>query len=200
MAEKAEKVLQLVPPKLAGQVTKNSDPRFTPFREEIQRYWSLTNPGLDMPWDGSEAKRLNEWLKACPTVTLEQLQAMLSNRSRSSVVQSHRPRLWIQSLTDYANSPVDRYGKPVQQASEAQRRTDGQLEQLYAPAVEAVFAAKPTASVLQRALGVGYWEAVHLLDLMEARGVISAAADGGARSLLDAPEWLKGSMQEAVTC
>jgi hypothetical protein len=198
---RVEKALSLVPPKIAKQVS-TPDARFTPFREEIARFWELTNPSVPMPWDGSEAKRLNEWLKACPTLTLEGLRTMLSNRAQSAVVQSHRPRLWIASLTDYANGPVDRYGKPAVQARAAEasagtREPEAELEQLYPRAVELVFAAKPTTGVLQRGLRIGYWGAVHLLDLMEQRGLISAPGDDTARTLLEPPAWLK---LEAVQC
>lgn len=197
---RVEAALKLVPPKVAKHVSA-VDPRFTPFRDEIARYWELTNPNVPMPWDGSEAKRLNEWLKACPTLTLANLQTMLDNRSRSDIVQSHRPRTWIQSLTDYANGPVDRYGKPINarpsEASAGSMRSRDKLEAIYPGAVEAVFAEKPTCSVLQRALNVGYWEAVHLLDLMETRGLISAPGADGARTLLDRPAWLR---TEEVKC
>lgn len=89
------------------------DPRFTPFRAAIAKHWSIANPNDGMPWDGSEAKRLNEFLKSCPTLDLVALERMLENRRRSEVVQSYRPRTWICRLTDYANGPIDRYGKPM---------------------------------------------------------------------------------------
>jgi hypothetical protein len=113
-APAVEAALSLVPAKIAKQV-KPVDARFTPFREEIELYWKIKNPGVEMPWDGSEAKRLHELLKACPMLTLSGLQKMLANRERSDVVQSRRPREWIANVVDYANGPIDRYGKPLVQ-------------------------------------------------------------------------------------
>lgn len=231
------------------------DPRFTPFRGAIERHWATANPGVEMPWDGSEARTLNDFLKACPRTDLAALERMLANRRASEVAQSHRPRTWIASLSDYANGPLDRYGKPMRTAPhpeasvgaqrgctdpydaalfaipqppseataadwaeqalaawkgqhlsseklieraagwiDARQRVDGRdrtaKEERYRRAVEAVRASgTPTAMTLQRALRIGYAEAVFHLDHMEQEGIISAPdpANGGARRLLPVP-------------
>lgn len=104
--------LRLIPEKLEKKCHA-IDARFTPFRLAIEAYWKRANTGVEMPWDGGESKRLHDFLKACPSTGLEAFEKMLANRERSDVVQSHRPRAWITSLTDYANGPLDRYGKPA---------------------------------------------------------------------------------------
>jgi len=131
-APTVESVLSLVPAKTAKHV-KPVDSRFTPFREEIELYWKIKNPGVEMPWDGSEAKRLNELLKASPGLTLNGLRKMLANRERSDVAQSRRPREWIANVVDYASGPLDRYGKPAvhrvsAEASVGSRPMDARVE------------------------------------------------------------------------
>jgi hypothetical protein len=120
--------LELVPPAVKKQC-QPIDSRFTPFRKAIESYWQRANPGVEMPWDASESKRLHEFLKACPGTALDAFERMLANRERSDVVQSHRPRVWIAALTDYANGPIDRYGKP------ALRRTPEAAVGIYKPDV-----------------------------------------------------------------
>lgn len=66
-----------------------------------------------MPWDGSEARRLNELLRSCPELDVRLFATMLANRAASDTAQSVRPRTWLGSITDYAAGPLDRFGKPV---------------------------------------------------------------------------------------
>jgi hypothetical protein len=103
-------------PKIAKHVG-TADPRFSPFKAELGRYWRSVNGDLAMPWDGSEAKRLNELLRAMPKLELSAFERMLANRARSDVAQSSRPRAWLASITDYASGPLDRYGKLAQSSA-----------------------------------------------------------------------------------
>lgn len=245
--------LVLIPPSTRKRCP-GVDPRFTPFRDAIERHWATANPGVEMPWDASEAKTLHDFLKACPRTDLAAMERMLANRRASEVAQSHRPRTWIASLTDYANGPLDRYGKPIRTAphpeakigsdpakrdsydaalfavpqppSEAtaaewaaqalhawkgQRlsleklteiaagwiesrnrlecRDKAAKEERFRKAVEAVRkSGKASAMTIQRALRIGYAEAVFHLDRMEREGIVSApdAENGGARQILPA--------------
>lgn len=111
-----EAVLGSLPPKIAKHVG-HADPRFSPFKEALGRYWIAANGDLAMPWDGSEAKRLYELLRAMPKLDLGAFERMLANRARSDVSQSTRPRAWLASITDYACGPLDRYGKLAQAAA-----------------------------------------------------------------------------------
>ncbi len=84
------------------------------FRAEVDRHWSEhVRPGVQAPWDRSEDKHLRELLKAMPSLTVLQFREMLDNRARSTVQHSDRPRKWLQSVSTYANGPVDQYGKPM---------------------------------------------------------------------------------------
>ncbi len=88
------------------------DPRHAEFRDATEKYWEHANPGIPMPWDGSEAKVLWRLLKANPQLTTEQFKECLRHRRKSDVLQSERPRKWLENATDYASGPVDRFGKP----------------------------------------------------------------------------------------
>jgi uncharacterized protein YdaU (DUF1376 family) len=86
--------------------------RHAEFKAILGKYWESVNGDLPMTWDGSEGKNLEMWLKANPLVTAVQFRRMLYNRSKSDVPQSERPSEWIRSITKYAGSPLDGYGKP----------------------------------------------------------------------------------------
>lgn len=90
--------------------------RHDAFKGAIKAYWAHTNPGLEMPWDGSEGKNLEMWLRASPNVSLDDFRRMLYNRSLSQVNQTERPSKWIRNVTDFWK-PVDRFNKPPERAN-----------------------------------------------------------------------------------
>jgi hypothetical protein len=146
---KVAKVLEHVNGKGPKRV-ETPDVRFSFFREAIERYWVKVNPGLPMPWDGSEAKRLNELLRAMPKLSEAAFEAMLGNRARSEISQSVRPRAWLASICDYASGPLDRYRKPMQQTTThpeasigTNRATSYELDQLLADAENALKVMRP---------------------------------------------------------
>jgi len=64
-------------------------------------------------------------------------------------------------------------------------------DQLFDDAVRLVFEfGKASTSLLQRRLRIGYGRAAHLIDLMEADGLVGAADGSRPRELLKAPGWL----------
>lgn len=265
------KTLELVPPATRKKCS-GVDPRFTPFKAAIVEYWARSNPTAEMPWDGSESKHLTDFLKACPRTDLAAFKRMLNHRGMSDVVQSHRPRMWLGALTDYANGPIDRYGKPMVQksapeastgvqpfdaedellnlaasgigtpddaeqwAAEAlsrnvhrwaasmeslktkaaarlaamrslrERKTPEQMEAdraaaKYEEAVRFVFSSgRARVQEMQRALKIGYGQAVHALDRMIDEGLIGPPTPetNHERPLLKMPEWLQ--TQEVATC
>ena len=71
---------------------------------------------FEMPWDGSEGKNLEMWLRASPNVSLYDFRRMLYNRSLSQVNQTERPSKWIRNVTDFWK-PVDRFNKPPERAN-----------------------------------------------------------------------------------
>ncbi|MGA8532418.1 MAG: hypothetical protein WB622_22025, partial [Acidobacteriaceae bacterium] len=92
-----------------------SDPRHAPFRAVVEAYWKHQNPGVEMPWDGSEAKQLAALLKASPNLTVEVFRRMLGNRLHSEGVNhSERARVWIGTVNRFASGPLNRFGQPAE--------------------------------------------------------------------------------------
>lgn len=87
------------------------DPRHAPFKTALGEYWRSKNPTLEMPWDGSEARALGEFLRASPAMALEVFVGCLRGRFKSDVNHGDRPRVWIGSLTSYL-TPIDRFKIP----------------------------------------------------------------------------------------
>ena len=90
---------------------KSRDERHTPFRKKIEEYWMFNNKH-QLPWNGSEAKKLSLFLEANPNIQLEDFAQLLRNRQKSEENHSERPRVWIESLNRYGSGPLDRFGKP----------------------------------------------------------------------------------------
>lgn len=182
--------LVLIPPTTRKRCP-GVDQRFTPFRDAIERHWNTANPGVEMPWDGSEAKTLNNFLKACPRTDLAAMERMLANRRASEVVQSHRPRTWIASLSDYANGPLDRFGKPARTGPHPEAAIGGASQATRDPhdaALEAVsFVESPTAEEwAAAAMRVWKGSPLSMAKLVErAQGWVEARQRVDSRGKLD---------------
>jgi uncharacterized protein YdaU (DUF1376 family) len=92
---------------------KPANERHQPFKAAIADYWAAKNPGIDLPWDGSEGKALGMFLSASPNLDLEAFVGLLRSRFKSEVNHSDRPSKWIRSASSFASGPLDRYGKPM---------------------------------------------------------------------------------------
>jgi hypothetical protein len=92
-------------------IAKSADERHVPFRNKIEEYWLFNNKN-ELPWNGSEAKKLSLFLEANPKIQLEEFAQLLRNRQKSEENHSERPRVWIESLNRYGSGPLDRFGKP----------------------------------------------------------------------------------------
>jgi len=93
----------------------SADPRHIACKGWLEKYWNHFNPQDQMPWDGAEGKALGMLLGASPALTPERFHEMLRNRGKSEgVVHSERPSLWLRKIHNYANGPIDRFGKPLQ--------------------------------------------------------------------------------------
>jgi hypothetical protein len=91
---------------------KEPDPRHTPFRELLGRYWKYVNPkNPEMPWDKPEAGQLGNLLRASPNLTAEQFHTLLSNRAKSDVAHGERVHIWLANITKFS-VPLNEYGKP----------------------------------------------------------------------------------------
>jgi hypothetical protein len=91
---------------------KATDPRHHEFRQVMEKAWSVKNKE-QMPWGPAEAKQLSLVLSSLPALTIEGFTSMLRHRHRSEVNHAERPRVWLPRISDYANGPIDRFGKPI---------------------------------------------------------------------------------------
>lgn len=105
-----------------------TDPRFKEAIESIKKYWDFKNPGAPFIWDASEGKQLKRLLEASPQLTLVQIQLCLQHRARSDVAHTERPRRWLENLLNYANGPLDKFGKP-KELGDGQTKTESRQRQ-----------------------------------------------------------------------
>jgi hypothetical protein len=87
--------------------------RHAEFKSIIAEYWDSKNKGVQMPWDGREGKHLEMFLRAAPHITAEQFRGFLRNRFKSEVNHGERASQWIAWVTNYAQGPMDRFGKTI---------------------------------------------------------------------------------------
>lgn len=92
---------------------READPRHKFFKEVLSQAWAAKNSS-DMPWSAGEAKQMASLLSANPNLTEEDFRKLLRNRHKSQVNHSQRPRTWLENVTDYANGPLDKFGKPAE--------------------------------------------------------------------------------------
>jgi hypothetical protein len=107
--------------------TEFAETRHALFKVSIFEYWKSKNPEIDCPWQQQEGMQLELWLKSSPNTTIAQFKQMLRNRYRSDVVHSERPSVWIRNITNFANGPLDRYGKPIGKGKSSGGKTNGHL-------------------------------------------------------------------------
>jgi hypothetical protein len=101
-----------------------SDPRHAEFKALTSEYWTAKNATLPMPWDGAEGAALAALLGSNPTLEGATYRQLLANRARSEVNHAERPRAWLALATNYAGGPLDRFGKPMDQAQDRGRPSD----------------------------------------------------------------------------
>jgi uncharacterized protein YdaU (DUF1376 family) len=112
-ARKQDSQIQEQKPLCGKRDVKPADERHQPFKAAIGDYWAAKNPGIDMPWDGSEGKALGMFLSASPHLDLKAFVELLRSRFKSEVNHSDRPSMWIRSTTSFGSGPIDRFGKPM---------------------------------------------------------------------------------------
>ncbi len=87
----------------------DADPRHAALREFIKQMQQRT--GTPQQWNGRCAKALANWLKSCPTVTVEEGQNLIHNRFASDEPWGAPPWEWIPKLAKYSEGPLDKFGK-----------------------------------------------------------------------------------------
>jgi uncharacterized protein YdaU (DUF1376 family) len=101
------------PPKDFPTKTDLAKQRHAEFKAIIAEYWDSKNKGVQMPWDGREGKHLEMFLRAAPDITAKQFRGFLRNRFKSDVNHGERASQWIAWVTNYAQGPMDRFGKTI---------------------------------------------------------------------------------------
>jgi hypothetical protein len=109
-----------------------TDERFRLFVEALDSYWKFKNPGIPLTFGKAEGAQLNRLLADNPQLAVEVFQDCLQHRAHSEVVHSEPPRKWLASALQYANGPLDRYGKPMREGHErrAQSAADERLSRI----------------------------------------------------------------------
>jgi hypothetical protein len=103
-----------------------SDSRFTPFREAFGKYYQH-KVGAPAPWEAKEATQLSRWLKANPTITLEQWQTLLQHRNKSPVNHATPLSSWIGKALTWLEKPQDDFGREVRNGAVSHSKTGGNL-------------------------------------------------------------------------
>lgn len=95
----------------------DADPRRSPFREEVRKFWQGQNPELDLyEFKAADEKALSDLLEQNPKMTLRMLQACLHNRADSEINPAAAPAKWLRGVAEYVAHPLDRYQKPLKRA------------------------------------------------------------------------------------
>jgi uncharacterized protein YdaU (DUF1376 family) len=90
------------------------DSRASGFRQVFSDWFQQTN-GVPAPWDGKEASNLSRFLRANPTITVDQWRDILRNRTRSPVNKKANLSRWIALSLAWIDGPADDWGKPTVQ-------------------------------------------------------------------------------------
>lgn len=91
------------------------DNRAAEFRGMFQDAFQVAN-GVPAPWDGKEATNLARFLKASPTITVEQWKHILYHRSISPINQKANLSTWVGRALSWLDAPADEWGKPLKTA------------------------------------------------------------------------------------
>jgi len=86
-----------------------TDPRHYPLRDFIRTMQLECQ--VPEQWNGRSARALANWLKANPTVSLQDAQQLIRNRFGSDEPAGSPPFDWLPRLTKYWQGPLDRYGR-----------------------------------------------------------------------------------------
>jgi hypothetical protein len=121
--KRIEENLILSPPssELTNGKLKKPDPRHQQFRKELETFWKYVNKGNPVPnWGPGDAGQLGRLLKEWPDLDLHGFQVWLLNYSNSDNINSlHLPKQFLPRLHEYADGPLDKYGKQEANAAHA---------------------------------------------------------------------------------
>jgi hypothetical protein len=99
---KSSKAEELEPP----------NPKHMPIRAMFNAYYVEKN-GRPAPWGGREAKRLDEFLKENPDITVQDFETILDNRARSPVTHAYPLSKWMNIALSWLNGLADDWGHTI---------------------------------------------------------------------------------------
>ena len=100
------------------------DPRHVEFRDLLDLYWRMEGNELvpDLPWGAAEAGALGAFLRANPRLGNAGFNRLLQHRLDSDDhARGEPPRVWLSSITRYANGPLNQYKLPKKGGQDGNR-------------------------------------------------------------------------------
>jgi hypothetical protein len=143
------------------------DPRHVLFKDAVDKYADFK--GVELPWDGSEAKALALLLNSLPQMTVDDFKACLNNRAKSpGIPHGERPRVWLPHIAKYQQGPLNEFGKTGEGNGKFAGKTESSLD-----------AAQQAIAIFAQREAAGYYRPIG-----EAGG--EASGEAGSRRLLGA--------------
>lgn len=103
---------------------KTPDSRHAPLRAHILTAYANVS-GLPAPWGPKHAGILANFLRSCAW-PIDKLTAAVDNRFQSDEINDCQdPAEWITKLCNYANGPLNKYGKPIYRQRMSENPMDG---------------------------------------------------------------------------
>jgi hypothetical protein len=99
---------------MTARPKRQPDPRHAEVKALLALHWAAENPALpDLPWGPADAGALGAFLRAAPSLTVEQIEQMLRHRLDSEDHAAGEPAfVWIKYLTRYIHGPLNKYRQP----------------------------------------------------------------------------------------
>jgi hypothetical protein len=136
------------PERKPAKAAKPVDPRHRETWRLLWDYWQAEHNELvpELPWSAGDAGALAAFLRANPRLSSDGIARLLQHRLDSDDHARGEPvRLWIGSLSRYANGPLNQYRQPKRSNNNGQPTRADQRTQ---------YAADATRAALRRVSGM----------------------------------------------
>ena len=100
-----------------GTVVQNLDcvdSRRKEFLDEVKKIYEWANPGVTFTMNSADGAAVSRFLKQYKDWDRLMWQRGLRNRFLSEVSKSQPLYMWLGKLVEYLDTPLDRYGKPME--------------------------------------------------------------------------------------
>lgn len=93
--------------------TSAADPRHSPFRQKLEKFWDYMSNVSNLAWNAAEANGLFLFLKKWPDLTLEDFTEWLANYSESDgILDTKTPKEFLPFLHQYSKGPLNEFKRP----------------------------------------------------------------------------------------